>query len=151
MCTCAPHPEPFSYSLPIPYLWVVPVHRLWVPCFMNQTWTGFTEGDIHISMLFSQTIPPLPDCKEHSNASCNLSCHIVVPMARNTLAVKDSHWVGSLYFIFSQCFSMIQESAQSLISLMLGIMHLYDFMSLNAIVKFCGRKKSVSKERHAVP
>ena len=27
-------------SLPIPSLKVVPMHRLWVPCFMYQTWTG---------------------------------------------------------------------------------------------------------------
>ena len=27
-------------SLPIPSLWVVPVHQLWVSCCMHQTWTG---------------------------------------------------------------------------------------------------------------
>ena len=51
---------------PIPSLWVIPVHRLWVPCFMHQTWTGqlFHDGNIHVSMLVSQIIPPLPSPKE---------------------------------------------------------------------------------------
>ena len=31
----SPHPKP-----PIPSLWVVPVHWLWVLCFINHTWTG---------------------------------------------------------------------------------------------------------------
>ena len=39
-CTCVPHPEPPPPTLPIPSAWVVPVHRLWVPCFMHCTWTG---------------------------------------------------------------------------------------------------------------
>ena len=39
-CTCVCHPKTHLTSLPIPFLWVVPVHQLWVPCFMHQTWTG---------------------------------------------------------------------------------------------------------------
>ena len=61
-CTCVPYPEPPSPSLPILSLRVVPVHWLWVPCFIHQTWTGdlFTYGNIHVSVLFSQIIPPSP-------------------------------------------------------------------------------------------
>ena len=36
----SPHPEPPSYLLPHPSLWVVPEHRLWVPCFMHRTCIG---------------------------------------------------------------------------------------------------------------
>ena len=41
-CTCVPHPKSPSLlpSHLIPSLWVVPVHQLWVPCFMHRTWTG---------------------------------------------------------------------------------------------------------------
>ena len=36
---CPPILNPLP-SFPIPSLWVVPVHWLWVPCFMHQTCTG---------------------------------------------------------------------------------------------------------------
>ena len=40
-CTLSPpHPESPSHLLSIPSRWIVPVHLLWVPCFMHQTWTG---------------------------------------------------------------------------------------------------------------
>ena len=35
-----PCPDPPPTSLPIPSLWVVSVHQLWVPCFMHRAWTG---------------------------------------------------------------------------------------------------------------
>ena len=39
-CTRVPHPEPPSTSLPIPSLWVIPVHQPRASCIMHQTWTG---------------------------------------------------------------------------------------------------------------
>ena len=58
----SPHLEPPPISLPIPSLWVVPEHLLWVPCFMHQIYIGhlFTYGNIHDSLLFSQIFPPSP-------------------------------------------------------------------------------------------
>ena len=38
--TCSPISKPPPTSLRIPSLWVVPVYRLGVSCFMHQTWTG---------------------------------------------------------------------------------------------------------------
>ena len=60
--TCVPpFLNPSPTSLPTLSLWVVPEPWLWVICFMNWSCTGhcFTCGNVHISMLFSQTIPHL--------------------------------------------------------------------------------------------
>ena len=43
--TCVPHPEswtllPPPFSLPIPSLWVVPVHQLQASSTVHRTWTG---------------------------------------------------------------------------------------------------------------
>ena len=61
-----PHPEHPSNPFPTPSLWVAPEHWLWVPCFMHQTCTVIysTYGNVHVSMLFSQSIPPSPSPTE---------------------------------------------------------------------------------------
>ena len=38
--TCVPHPEPPPSSLPIPSLWVVPVHQPQASSIVHRTWTG---------------------------------------------------------------------------------------------------------------
>ena len=75
-----PSPIPSPTSFPIPSLWVVPVPLFWVPCFMYLTWTGqfFTYGNINVSMLFSQILPPLssPRVQVCSLYLCLLLSHI---------------------------------------------------------------------------
>ena len=39
-CTCVPHPEPPPSSLPVPSLWVIPVHQPRASCIMHQTRSG---------------------------------------------------------------------------------------------------------------
>ena len=44
-CTCVPHPEPPPTSLPIPSLWVIPVHQPLASCIMH--WNR-TSDSFHI-------------------------------------------------------------------------------------------------------
>ena len=68
-------------SLLIPSLWVIPVHQPQASSIMHWTWTGirFTYDDIHVSMPFSQIIPPSPSPTEskrlfYTSVSLLLSC-----------------------------------------------------------------------------
>ena len=53
-CTCVPHPEPPSHLPPHPS----PEHP--VSCIEPGRAVRFTYDNLHVSMLFSQTIPPSP-------------------------------------------------------------------------------------------
>ena len=76
-----PIPNPPLTSLSIPSLWVVPVHqpRALVSCIQPGLAICFTLDNIHVSMLFSQIIPPLPSPIESkslfwTSVSLFLSC-----------------------------------------------------------------------------
>ena len=57
-----PIPIPPPASLPTPSLWVFPVHQPWalVSCIQPGLVICFTLDNIHVSMLFTQNIPPSP-------------------------------------------------------------------------------------------
>ena len=68
-------------SLPIPSLWVIPVQQPWalVSCIQPGLVICFTLDKIHVSMLFSQIIPPSPSPTEskslfYTSVSLFLSC-----------------------------------------------------------------------------
>ena len=61
--TCVPILTP-SHSLPTLSLRVIPVHQPWAPCIKTGLAICFTYDNIHISVLFSQIIPPLPSPTE---------------------------------------------------------------------------------------
>ena len=59
--TCVPHPEPPSHLPPHPIPLGLPIAPSLSTCLMHPTWAGcFTLDNIHVSMLFSQIIPPSP-------------------------------------------------------------------------------------------
>ena len=79
--TCVPHPELPPTSLPIPSLWVFPVHQpgALVSCIQPGLVICFTLDNIHVSMLFSQSIPSWPSPIESKSLFCTsvslfLSC-----------------------------------------------------------------------------
>ena len=73
--------NPLPTSLPIPSLWVIPGHqpRALVSCIQPGLVICFTLDNIHVSMLFSQIIPPSPSPIEskslfYTSLSLFLSC-----------------------------------------------------------------------------
>ena len=76
-----PIPIPPPTSLPIPSLWVFPVHqhRALVSCIQPGLAIYFTLDNIQVSMLFSQIIPPSPSPTKskslfYTSVSLFLSC-----------------------------------------------------------------------------
>ena len=64
--TCIPIPIPIPTSLSTQSLWVFPVHQAQalVSCIHPGLVICFTLDNIHVSMLFSQNIPPSPSPTE---------------------------------------------------------------------------------------
>ena len=64
--TCIPHPDTPPTSLSTWSLWIFPVHlaRVLVSCIPPGLVICFTLDSIHVSMLFSWNIPPLPSPTE---------------------------------------------------------------------------------------
>ena len=57
--TCVPHPEPLPTSLPVPSLWVIPVHQPQASSIMHWTWTG-DSFHIWYYTCFSAILPNHP-------------------------------------------------------------------------------------------
>ena len=69
---CSPSRSPPPTSLPIPSLWVFPVHQPWalVSGIQPGLVICFTLDSILVSMLFSQNIPPSPSPTESQSLFC---------------------------------------------------------------------------------
>ena len=67
-----PIPIPSPTSLSTRFLWVFPVHqaRALVSCIQPGLVICFTIDNIHVSMLFSQNIPPSPSPTESKSLFC---------------------------------------------------------------------------------
>ena len=70
--TCVPHPEPPPTSLPIPSLWVIPVHQPRAPCIM---WLGLGPCSLFVDAL------SLGGCSHH----CSVADIVFWSLNDNTL------------------------------------------------------------------
>ena len=114
-------------SLPIPFLRVVPVHQPWALCFMHQTWTGTycTYDNIHVSILFSQIIPPSPSLRVQNTVfyicvsfavlhkGPSLPSFKVPYICINILYWCFSFWLSSLYIIGSSFIHLIRADSNA--------------------------------------
>ena len=87
-------------SLPIPSLWVIPVHQPQAPCIMHQTRTGdsFTYDNLHVSMPFSHIIPPSPSPTE-SKRLCKRLCYASVSLLLSR--IQGYHYHLSKFHIYA--------------------------------------------------
>ena len=81
-------------SLPVPSLWVIPVHQLQASCILHQTWTG-DSFLIWYYTCFSAILPlppshplPLPqgpkDCSIHLCLFCCLAYRVIITIFLNS-------------------------------------------------------------------
>ena len=89
--TCVPHPEPSSLLLPIPSLWVVPVHQPQATSIMHQTWTG---DSFHIW-----------------HYTCFNSCSFLLRLFLDCSQLFGSNMLQTMYFAHSS-FLLIAELSE---------------------------------------
>ena len=86
--------NPAPTSLPIPSLWVIPVHQpqaSYVSCIEPGLAIRFLYDIIHVLMPFCQIIPHLPlpqspkDCSIHLCLFCCLSYRVIVTIFLNSI------------------------------------------------------------------
>ena len=84
--------NPTSTSLPIPSLWVIPVPQPWalVSCIQPGLVICFTIDNIHVSMIFSQIIPPSPSPTESKICSIHLWLFFCLAYSHSSIHVKSS-------------------------------------------------------------
>ena len=79
-------------SLPIPSLWVIPVHQPQASCILHRTWTGDSFLILYMFQCHSpKSSHPLPfpqspkDCSIHLCLFCCLSYRIIITIILNSI------------------------------------------------------------------
>ena len=85
--------NPPATSLPIPSLWVIPVHQLQASCILHRTWTGDSFLIWHYT-CFNAIIPNHPpsslpqspkDCSIHLCLFCCLAYRVIITIFLNSI------------------------------------------------------------------
>ena len=87
--------NPPPTSLPIPSLWVIPVHQPQASCILHRTWTG-NSFLIWYYTCFNAILPdpPLPlsqspkDCSIHLCLFCYLAYRIIITIFLNSIYMR---------------------------------------------------------------
>ena len=88
--------NPLPISLPIPSLWVIPVHQAQASCILHWTWTG-DSFLIWYYTCFNAILPnhptlPLPqsakDCSIHLCLFCYLAYRVVITIFLNSIYMR---------------------------------------------------------------
>ena len=94
----SPIPNPLPTSIPIPCLRVVPVHWLWVPSFMHQTWIGDQYISHMVIYMFqccslklshSCLLPQSPKvCSLYLCLFCYLAYRVIITIFLNSIYMR---------------------------------------------------------------
>ena len=110
-----PIPIPPPASLPIPSLWVFPVHQPWalVSCIQPGLAICFTLDSILVSMLFSQNIPPSPSPTESKSLFCtSVSLYLFYIQGYRPRCPSADKWIRKLWYIYTmEYYSAIKKNS----------------------------------------
>jgi len=94
-CTCVPILNPIPTSLPIPSLWVSPVHQPQASCILHRTWSGDSFHIWYYTYLFQCHCPksshPLPHPQSPKECSIHLCLFYTIHWWENTKIHKIVH------------------------------------------------------------
>ena len=113
LSSSVPHPEPPFPSLPVPSLWVIPVHQPQASFILLEPGLAicFLYDIIHVSVPFSQITHPRPlpqspkDYSIHLCLFCCLPCRVIVAIFLNSIYMR---YYTVLVFFLLDYFTLLQ-------------------------------------------